>query len=296
MGAALALAALSAVLHATWNLAGKRGGGGQASLAFFIAAESCAALLMLAALPWAVPRVAGWPGWCWGLLAASCALQAGSYICIAAAYRRADLSASYPLIRALPALALTLGGGLLGWRDPGAVAIGGAAVLATGGLLIPLPGWSAWRRLGGGLGDPAVLGAALCICGYGITDAVLVREARQSAGEAAAPALACLMATGNSLLGWLAVATIPVERTRVATLRGSWRRAGLTGLGIWLSYGVMLAALALSTHPGPPTAMRQLAIPLAAILGVLVLKEGATMPRWLGVGLIAVGVALTALG
>lgn len=296
MGAALALAALSAILHAAWNLAGKSGGGGQSSLVFFIAAESCAALVMAPALPWAALRVAAWPGWCWALLAASCAFQVGSYICIAAAYRRTDLSASYPLIRALPALALIVAGGLLGWRHPGPLALVGAVVLGVGCLLVPLPGWYAWRRLGGGLADPAVAGAALCICGYGLTDAVLVREAGQVAGGSAAPALACLMAVGNAGLGWLMVLLLPTERQRVASLRGCWLRAGLTGAGIWVSYGLMLAALALAAQPGPPMAMRQLAIPLAAVLGMVVLKEVASTSRWCGIVLITAGVVFSVLG
>jgi uncharacterized membrane protein len=90
---------------------------------------------------------------------------------------------------------------------------------------------------------------------------------------------------------------IPSERVQV---RISWNngrgKAALTGFLITSTYGLVLLAMNYASNVSYIAAFRQLSIPLAAILGFIVQKEPATLPKLVGImlvfsGLMMIGVA-----
>lgn len=292
MTIALLLLCVSAAAHAVWNLMGK---GRTPSLAFFAAAEGSMGIVGLATWPWTLPLLAGVPTRFWWLLALSCACQAAYYAGLAAAYRRNDLSAAYPLVRALPVALLTAVGGMLGWRPLSGPAVLGVGLVVLGCLCVPLTSWRGWQAELRGLGQPAILVAALFIALYTGIDAGLTRMAMEESGMPGVLALASVMAVGNAVGCAVLAAAIPGERRHAASLRGGLHRAMLAGVGIWLSYGAALMALPLVGNPGYVTAFRQLSIPLGVVLGVLCLGERPSRQRWAGVAVMAIGLALLAL-
>lgn len=292
MATALVLLCISAAAHAVWNLMGK---GRTPSLAFFAAAEGSMGLVGLASWPWSLPLLAGVPERFWWLLALSCGCQAAYYAGLAAAYRRNDLSAAYPLVRALPVALLTAVAGSLGWRPLSEPAVLGVALVVLGCLCVPLASWSGWRAVIGGLGQPAILVTALFSAIYTGIDAGLTSMAMSAGGMPGVLALASVMAVGNGI-GCCALATVlPGERRHLALDRAVLPRAMLAGVGIWLSYGTALLALPLAGNPGYVTAFRQLSIPLGVVLGVLILRERPSVQRLSGVAVIVAGLILLAL-
>lgn len=292
MATALLLLCVSAAAHAVWNLMGKDR---TPSLAFFAAAEGTMGLVGLLTWPWSLPALAGVPTRFWWLLALSCACQAAYYAGLAAAYRRNELSAAYPLVRALPVALLTLVAGSLGWRPLSEPAVLGVVLVVLGCLCVPLTSWSGWRAVLAGLGQPAILTAAAFSAVYTGIDAGLTTMAMAANGMSGVLALAAVMAVGNGLGCSLLALMLPGERRHLALDRTILPRAMLAGSGIWLSYGTALLALPLVGSPGYVTAFRQLSIPLGVVLGVLVLRERPSPQRQAGVAVIVAGLALLAL-
>lgn len=107
----LGLVLLSAVLHAVWNVAAKRDGQPAAFLSLLIGITGLAAVALLPLVPAAVWSAGIAP---WLLL--SSALHGLSFIALARAYERADLSIVYPISRSTPALVPLLAVPWLGER------------------------------------------------------------------------------------------------------------------------------------------------------------------------------------
>jgi multidrug transporter EmrE-like cation transporter len=66
--------------------------------------------------------------------------------------------------------------------------------------------------------------------------------------------------------------------------RTDLRQAAVVGVLIFVGYSLVLLALALVPNVGCAVALRQVSIPLGAVLGILILKEPAYRPRLVGVG------------
>jgi drug/metabolite transporter (DMT)-like permease len=271
------------------------GKGRTPSLAFFAAAEGTMGLVGLVAWPWSLPALAGVPTRFWWLLALSCACQAAYYAGLAAAYRRNDLSAAYPLVRALPVALLTAGAGCLGWRPLSEPAVMGVILVVLGCLCVPMTSWSGWRTVLAGLGQPSILAAAAFSAVYTGIDAGLTTMAMAVNGMSGVLALASVMAVGNGIGCTVLALLLAGERRHLAIDRAILPRAMLAGSGIWLSYGTALLALPLVGNPGYVTAFRQLSIPLGVVLGMLVLHERPSPQRQSGVAVIVAGLVLLAL-
>ncbi len=292
MATAIVLLCVSAAAHAIWNLMGK---GRTPSLAFFAAAEGAMGVIGLVTWPWTLPLLSGVPVRFWWLLALSCACQAAYYAGLAAAYRRNDLSAAYPLVRALPVALLTAVAGSLGWRPLSEPAVLGVVLIVLGCFCVPLASWRGWREVLGGMGQPAILVTALFSAVYTGIDASLTAMAMTASGMSGVLALASVMVVGNGIGCSVLAAALPGERRQLSIDRAILPRAMLAGAGIWLSYGTALLALPLVGNPGYVTAFRQLSIPLGVVLGVLILRERPSPPRLAGVAVIVAGLLLLAL-
>ncbi|MDE5879841.1 MAG: EamA family transporter, partial [Desulfovibrio sp.] len=129
-GSVILLVLGAAFLHATWNIIVKGGENKLYETAMNALGGGLGALFILPFFPF--PDRAAW-----GFLALSCCCHLTYYLCVAAAYRVADLTLGYTIMRGtapmLTALALCLIGvplGLAGW--------GGVILLCSGILTLAL--------------------------------------------------------------------------------------------------------------------------------------------------------------
>lgn len=263
----------AALLHAGWNAIVKRGGD---TLLTTILVTGSAALLSALALPWLpLPAPASWP---W--LAASTLLQAGYYVLVARAYRAADMSLSYPLMRGCAPPLVALAGSLAFDEQLTAGAWLGIAVVSAG--VVGMAGGVARRHL------RLPLSIAVLIATYTLVDA---RGARLS-GNAASYTLWLFLLSGLPLPLW-ALATRRAQLCRY--LRGNWGRGLVGGAGTTASYGIALWAMT----QGPVAviaALRETSILFALLISAWVLKEHVGRARLCAAALIVAGVVVLRLG
>jgi drug/metabolite transporter (DMT)-like permease len=297
---AVLLVGLSAILHASWNLMGKRQ---NPTAAFFFVSSLFATLLTLPFILYARQALGSIPGLVWLLLVLTGACQAVYYIGLAGAYRTGDMSVAYPLVRALPVILVAALSAALGIGKPlSGLGVTGILLVAVGCLIIPLRsfhGISARSYLNACCLLAAL--AALGTCGYTLIDNEALRQLRllpgMSMGNAGITVL--FMALENitttiALAGY--VLLLPAERSRLAF---TWRRnrlnAALTGALITGTYGLVLLAMAYASNVSYIAAFRQLSIPLGAVLGIVVQKEAAHRPKLAGIGIVFAGLILIGL-
>lgn len=299
--AAIALLLLSALLHATWNLLGKRQNPGTA---FMLLANTLGTLALAPALLISPHTLGHFTPAVWGLVVLTGISQAVYYAGLAGAYRTGDLSLTYPLIRALPVLIVTGMALLLGQGDPPtALSLSGMGLIVLGCLVLPLRSFRQFQLRA--YGSPAAglaLLAALGTVGYSLLDDRALRLLRSAGGLSSANVAITLVyafVAGVSASVWtgLLVWLRREERAALGRIgRAELRQAAVVGLFIVVGYGLVLVALALVPSIGYAVAFRQLSIPLGTVLGVLYLKEPAYAPRLIGVALVFVGLVLVAMG
>ncbi|RPH79052.1 MAG: hypothetical protein EHM77_06295, partial [Planctomycetaceae bacterium] len=130
----------AAFLHAIWNALVKSGGGEPLlDMAMICWWSSVVALFFLPFV--ATPDRAAWP-----FMAVSAAIHFAYYVTLAGAYRHADLSFAYPLMRGIaPMIVATLGVVFLGER-PGPAMMAGIALISVG--IVAIAWTSAGRHSG----------------------------------------------------------------------------------------------------------------------------------------------------
>jgi drug/metabolite transporter (DMT)-like permease len=259
----------AAVLHATWNAIVKIAPD-KAMTATLVSA--CGALISLAALPFLQqPAAASWP-----FLALSTVLQVTYYRLLGGAYRAADMSQVYPLMRGTAPLIVALFTALfLGERlSPFAWA---GVLLVSGGVV---GGALAARGAGNGRGAAIALTNAVFIAGYTISDGIGVR----ASGSPAAYTMWLFVLTAIPLVTWSAV-TRP-EFPRYA-LRNAW--LGLAGgAGTLASYGLALWGMTVAPV-AVVAALRETSILFAMAIAGLILKERVGVAKLAGALAIAAG-------
>lgn len=267
------LVLLSAVMHAGWNFAVK------ASADRFLDYTGLAvagAIVAACILPWLpLPAVASWP---W--LTTTVFVHVGYYLLLMRAYKHADLSIAYPLMRGsapvLVALAAPLAGDALS-----AGLLLGIALVATG---IALPVGIGISR--GGVSRTGLaygFATAAVIALYTLIDGIGARHS----GNAVSYTLWLFFLNAWLVLG-IAVwrrgcgAIIHLRRRWMFSVAGSVLTMG--------SYGIVLWAMTVASIPAV-AALRETSVIFAAILGAWLLREH--MGRWRIVGafIVAFGAA-----
>jgi drug/metabolite transporter (DMT)-like permease len=263
-GIALGLVLAAAVIHATWN---RLLHGADDRLAAAAVGSVLAAVLLLPATI-AVPPVRVWP-----LAIASGAAEAAYFAFLAAAYRRGELSFTYPVARGIAPFLITLGGAAALGQPLTAARIGGTLALATGLAVI------AWAGLAKGRGLALTFAAltGITIAVYSVIDAGAVRSANAVGYLGAVTIVQAVVLLSATRL----------DRTR---LRASARAGAGIGVGSLAAY--LLVLLAYQRAPASPVAaLRELSI----LLGILMARERSGIRVWLGGALCVLGAALTVL-
>jgi drug/metabolite transporter (DMT)-like permease len=289
---ALALVLCAALLHATWNIAAKKSGGGDA---FMLMGAAMVGVLWAPLALWVGWReMLGWGAAAWAFVLATTLVHLLYYRCLLTGYRVADLTVVYPVARGTGplltvAVAVVLLGEPLTWPVALGVAgvCGGVFVLAGGPrLLRPAHDAAARARLHAGLRWGAVTG--VLIAGYSVLDGYAVK----------------VLLMSPIVLDWLTnLLRIPFLlpgqwRDRagfVAACRTQWRHALLGAIVAPVGYVMVLYALTMAPMSRVSPA-REVSMLFAALLGGRLLGEGDRALRIAGAACIAGGVALLATG
>ena len=272
------LVLVAALLHASWNVIVKSGD----NKLFEMAMNALGGALGVLCLAPLVSLPA--PGSLW-LLALAMFFHLLYYLCITSAYREADLSLCYPIMRGtapmLTALVLCVAGVPLSLT--GGV---GVAVLCVGIVSLALE--QKFSRHSGMRGVFLALRTSVCIMGYTLADGYGAR----AAGDAL------------TYIFWLHILNAVSMHTLVLArhgrayavyLRKFWRRGlvgGLAGLG---SYGIAIWAMCLAPI-ALVAALRETSVIFAMILAVFFLGEKLTRARVLAVLLVLAGAMILRLG
>ncbi|MFG6433278.1 EamA family transporter [Roseateles sp. LYH14W] len=289
----LALVLTAALLHAVWNLAAKKWGGGPH---FVLTCAIGVVVVWLPAVLWiGVAEVPGWTLLHWSFLAASAVVHLLYFNCLVAGYRNSDLTVVYPVARGSGPLLTALAAVLLLDERLGLYGALGLAGVVSGILLITMGP----RLIGRGLPhDPVAArrrlhgiywGAATgaLIAGYTVLDGYAVKMLAMS------PLL--LDYFGNVLR---VVMQLPVTLRQTHSfwpeVRSSWR--GILAVAVLGPAAYVLVLLAVKEAPLSRVApAREVSMLFAALLGGQLLGEKEKGWRVAGAALIGAGVVALAV-
>ena len=282
---ALALVLASAVAHAGWNFIAKRASAGPVFNWLFDALSVLVCLPLFAVqVLVAPPRLGPVEA---TFVVGSALLHLAYFLLLGQAYRVGDLSLVYPLARGVGPMLSTLAAVALLGERPTPLAVGGAALIGLG--VIVLAGNP--RRLRGSAAGPSVLFAVLTgmvIAAYTLWD----KQAVSAAGMPPVLYFALFTTVRAALLTPYALAHPDVARQE-------WRTHRKHALGIALlspmSYILVLYALSVSpvSYVAP---VREIGILLGAVMGSRWLAEGDAARRLAGAVAMVAGVVALALG
>jgi len=306
---ALGLVLIAAFIHATWNYAAKRSGGGLP----FVWVSSVFALGLYAVAGtaywlWRQPTLPPGIGW---VIVGSGLLKTLYSLLLQRAYRQGDFSLVYPLTRGTAPLLATLGAiAIFGERPTPLALAGGAIIIACVFLLTdgpqsvgrifrtsrsdkreaaspsPIAGSSGTTRPTQGVLSGLACGT--CVALYTVWDQRAVSHLQ----------IAPLLYDGGTQVVLFAVLT-PFAWTRRAEVVQTWRehrgKAALVGLLSPVAYVLILTAMSFTpvSYIAPA---REISIVIGAFFGARLLKEADAPRRLLAAGGMAVGIIALALG
>lgn len=267
----IALVLCAAVLHASWNAILRGGSDRLWSVTVMSFAATAVAIPAVVLLP--LPAPASWP-----YLGLSGVLQVAYTAFLVFAYRHADLSQVYPMIRGSVPLLVTLGAALFAGEHLSALAVAGIALVSLGIMSL---------AFGKGRAQPIAVAAALAnslvIATYTVTDGI---GARLSGNPFAYVSWIFLIYGVLMPAAFVAVRGRLVLRWRAPETR----TALIAGVVQLVTYGTVIWALTLAPI-GPVSALRETSIVFAALIGRIFLSEPLTARRLGACLVIAAGAA-----
>ena len=314
------LISITAFTHSGWNLLCKSR---TPSAAFFLIVVACAVVLLSPVYFFEQETLMLLDRNVWLLILCTGIVQTIYYICLANAYRLAEMSIAYPITRSLPVLIIPMVTAILNLgRALTYVAIYGMVLIFCGCVFLPLPHFRKlfrlWEYCNWGL--LCVFAAACCTVGYTIID----NEALKAIGELKLEHLAAVLdATGGtdvpaakepssfltallymalefSAIGIflsLYVFLFKPERKALRTIAGqSFTYPIAAGAMSAFDYTLILTAMTMVPNVSYVAAFRQLSIPVGAIMGMVFLKESHAAPKLVGLALIVTGLVMVACG
>ncbi len=298
---AVILILISALTHVGWNLLGKRE---HPSAAFFLLANTFGFLCLMPTLIPFGSAIPVFPTSVWLLLAATGFVQALYMLGLANAYRRGDLSILYPIARSSPIIVVIIVTILLKRSDQvSAQCICGIVLVVVGMFVLPMKSFGDFR-IGNYLNSSVLfaLSAAFATAGYTIIDDEALRRLREPSAlpiEAWQAAMLYAFFEGLTTSLWLGMWFLFRHRGRKAVreiLETRASRALLAGAGMFATYTLVLISLAFVSNVSYVVAFRQISVPMGTVLGILILKEPAYVPKYIGVAVLFVGLVLVGTG
>jgi drug/metabolite transporter (DMT)-like permease len=264
----------SALLHAMWNAVIK--GGSDKLFETVMKACTCSLLALCALFFLPLPEAASWP-----CLLGSVGCHLVYYLLLSFAYKGADMSYAYTIMRgSSPLFTALVAVGLLGDAvSPGGWA--GVLLLSAGSLTLALD--SLRRGLFRLAPTIMALANALVIMGYTVLDGTGVRVA----GNALAYICWVFFLNGFPVLFF---ALFRSGAALLPYMRGRWKQGLFAGCCSIVSYG--LSVWAMSRAPiSLVAALRETSVLFGMLIAVLYLKEKFSAARLVSVLLVAAGAA-----
>jgi drug/metabolite transporter (DMT)-like permease len=271
-GYAVAIVLFAALLHALWNGLLKNSGDKRLTTVMLTSGAGLMAAIVLPFVP-APARES------WGFVAASSCAQVAYFALLAAAYRRGEMSHTYPIMRGTaPLIVAAASAWLIGerlsqyeWVGVALICAGVLAMAAHGGQ------YAAQHRTATAL----ALANACTIATYTLIDGLGVRRSHAPL----AYTLWIYVLTGTATLLWALLRQPAAFRDY---LRGRMLVGAAAAAGMMTSYGLALWAMTVAPV-ALVAALRETAIVFATIVSVVVLKERITPRRLAATGLIVAG-------
>lgn len=271
------LVLLGAALHATWNALVKSGTDKQLDSTMVALGSGFVALCALPFLP--MPHAGAWP-----YIIASVMVHFTYYQLVGTAYKLGDIGLVYPLMRGVaPLIVATTSGAILG-ETLSPIMFAGVVFISAGVLTIAAD----FRGSNGKAIVVALINSGV-IALYTYVDGIGARIA------------------GNPISYTLWISILPPlplfayafymrgVAPVVAHARKSWRRGLIGGFGSVASYG--LALFAMTKAPiAAVAALRETSILFALLISVFILKEKASVWRYVAGSMIALGALTMKLG
>ena len=295
---AILLLCASAVTHAGWNLMGKRS---RSTEAGYMTANLVGAVMLLPSVALFHPILSRLSLSVVFLLLATGFFQALYFFALSLAYRSGDMSLAYPLLRAVPIVLVSLITTILG-RPLSHQAAVGFTLIVVGALLLPMKSFRtlSLRRYRGPTLGFALL-AALGTTGYSLIDSHTLAILRTAGGTDPSAGVPIVYSSleAVSTVAWLLLYLLisrhsrqsVVAAARAENLRGSI----LLGVGMYVTYTLVLVSMGQVSNVSYVVAFRQLSIPIGVTMGILLLREPAHLPKLVATALMVVGLLLTAL-
>mgnify|MGYP001555957766 CR=1 FL=1 len=270
-----AIVLVAAALHASWNAIVKGGGD---TLLTTVLVTGAAALFAVVSLPFLPPPARA----SWAFIAASALLQIVYFVLVARAYRVADMSLTYPLMRGTAPVLVAIASVMWLSEPLSARAWLGLGVICAGilGMTGAVP-----RNAKAGIG--LALGNAIVIAGYTLIDGIGVRRS----GAPAAYTLWIFLLSGVALSSW---AWLRQRAVLQGYIRRNWHLGLGGGAGTIGSYGLALWAMTV-TPVAIVAALRETSILFGTAISALLLHERVGRARIAGVCVIVVGAILLRL-
>ena len=299
--AATILLLISAFTHAGWNFISKKE---HPSQAFFLVSNTIGVISVFPILFYFRHHIPLVPSAVWIMVVMSGFFLAAYLAALSGAYLSGDMSIAYPLARSLPVIFVFLATFILGKEHQiSGLLITGIIMVVVGCVILPLNTFGNFHLDNyKNLCCFLAMLSAVGIAGYTIVDDEALRRLRQMADAPFTPiegTLLYMVLEGISCSLWQCVFVFLNSRERrnmfgtVNKLKGP---AAITGIGIYLTYGFVLASMNYVTNISYVAAFRQLSIPIGAIFGMSLLKESRHPPKMVGISIIFIGLVMVAAG
>lgn len=295
---AIILISISALLHASWNLISKKE---HPTAAFFLAVNLIGTLFLCPLLFFYGHQLTQFPPLVWGFLGLTGLCQAVYMISLAGAYRHGDISIAYPIVRSSPMLVVMIVVFIIGRGDQiSSQSIAGIFLVVLGSVVLPMKHF-ADLRIVNYLNLSCLLGvlAACATAGYSVIDDEALRRLQSIGDGAVETTLLYALMQGVSACLWLGFVVLVKREGRAAfahVMCGRIRPAALTGVGMYITYPLVLVSMAFVDNVSYVVAFRQVSIPIGVGLGILLLNEPRYVPKFTGTALIFVGLVLVGTG
>ena len=284
---ALGLVLAAAFIHATWNFAAKRAGGGLPFV--WVSSTIALGLYVVAGTTYWLWRQPVLPAGIWWIVLGSGGLKTAYALLLQRAYRHGDFSLVYPLTRGTAPLLATIAAIVLFHERPSPLALaGGGIIIACVFLLSGGPAlWHADRaHLRQGVAHGLACG--VCIATFTVWDQRAVSHLH----------LPPVLYDGGTQLVIFSALT-PFAWARRGEVVAVWRehrgKAAIVGLLSPVAYVLVLYAM--SFNPVSKIApAREISIVIGAFFGARLLKEADASRRLLAAGGMVAGIIALALG
>ncbi len=297
---AILLVITSACMHAGWNFFSKKQ---SPSIVFFLLASLGTIVWFSPVLVWGAELISSMDSTLWIILWTAGLFQAVYYAGLAGAYMHGAFSIAYPLARTLALLFVVMLTFVTGrGTELSFYALTGILAIMVGAIILPMNSFRDFRLLN--YLNPSCLFAVMAAAGtagYSFIDDIGMENINSLSADMPelGRALVYLQLECITTVAWLSLFQLYTTKKKKScgtNWRSMIRPAFFTGLAIGATYGIVLLAMSYSVNVSYVVALRQLSIPIGALLGIFLLREFAPLTRYLGVGILFIGLILVAVG